>query len=77
MDPKPLRFLRRNAGAIRIADRRRAANAFQQMNTKSKSIYLFLSSEKDFVAFRRISTKTLKLIETIESVGVPLFSMLS
>jgi hypothetical protein len=64
-------------GGNRIADRRRAAYAFRQMNTTPKSIYLFLSSEKDFAAFCRILTKTRKPIEAIESIGVPVFSMLS
>jgi len=47
------------------------------MNAAPKSIYLFLSPEKDFAAFCFILTKTLKPIETIDAVGVPLFSMLS
>jgi hypothetical protein len=47
------------------------------MNATPKIIYLFLSSEKDFAAFRSILTKTQKPIETIDSIGDPLFSMLS
>jgi hypothetical protein len=77
MNPKPLSFLRRNAGAIRVADRRRAAYAFRQMNATPKSIYLFLSPEKDFDSFCCILTKTRKPIETIDAVGLPVFSMLS
>jgi hypothetical protein len=38
-------------------------------------IYLFLSPEMDFAAFCRILTKMRKPIETIESINVPLFSM--
>jgi hypothetical protein len=49
----------------------------KKMNTTPKQIYLFLSSEKDFAAFRRILTKTLKPIDTIDSVDVPVFSMVS
>jgi HrpA-like RNA helicase len=51
-----------------------AAYAFRQMKTKPKSIYLFLSSEKDFAAFCRILRKTRKCIETIDAVAFPLFS---
>jgi len=47
------------------------------MNIAPKSVYLFLSSEKDFDAFSFILTKTRKPIETIEYVGVLLFSTLS
>ena len=61
----------------RVAEIDRAAYAFEQMNAVPKSIYLFLSPEKDFASFCCILTKTLKPIETIESIGVPLFSMLS
>jgi len=45
------------------------------VNTTPKSIYLFLSPEKDFAAFSRILTKTRKAIETIDSIGVAVFSM--
>jgi hypothetical protein len=51
-----------------------SAYAFRQMKTKPKSIYLFLSSEKDFAAFCRILRKTRKCIETIDAVAFPLFS---
>ena len=61
----------------RIADGRRAAYAVQEVNDTPKSIYLFLSSEKDFAAFCRILTKTPKPIETIDSIGYAVFSMLS
>jgi hypothetical protein len=60
-----------------IASRRRAAYAFRQMKVAAKSIYLFLSPEKDFASFYCILTKTRKPIETIESIGVTVFSMLS
>jgi len=60
-----------------IAGQRRAAYAFRQMNTMPKSVYLYLSSEKDFVAFRFILTKTQKRIDTIDSIGVTVFSMVS
>jgi len=49
----------------------------KKMNATPKQIYLFLSSEKDFASFCCILTKTRKPIETIDAVGVPLFSMLS
>jgi hypothetical protein len=52
----------------RIAEMGHTAYTFRQMKTKPKSIYLFLSSEKDFAAFSRILTKTRKAIETIDSV---------
>ena len=61
----------------RVAEIDRAAYAFEQMNAALKSIYLFLSSEKDFASFCCILTKTLKPIETIDAVGLPLFLMLS
>jgi hypothetical protein len=61
----------------RIADRRRAAYAFRQMKAASKSIYLFLSPEKDFASFCCILTKTRKPIETIDAISLPVFSMLS
>ena len=50
---------------------------FKQMKSTAKSIYLFLSSEKDFTAFRCILTKTRKRIDTIDSIGVTVFSMVS
>jgi hypothetical protein len=50
---------------------------FLTKNATAKSIYLFLSPEKDFASFCCILTKTRKRIETIDAVGVPLFSMLS
>ena len=65
------------SGGNRIAGGCRAAYAFRQMKTKPKSIYLFLSSEKDFAAFCRILTKTRKRIETIDTIGDAVFSMLS
>jgi len=46
----------------RVAGGCRSAYAFQQMNAASKSIYLFLSPEKDFAAFCRILTKMQKPI---------------
>jgi hypothetical protein len=60
-----------------IADGRRAAYAFRQMNVAPKPVYLFLSSEKDFAAFCRILTKMRKPIGTIDSIDCPVFSMLS
>jgi hypothetical protein len=59
----------------RVAEIDRAAYAFRQMKNAAKSIYLFLSPEKDFAAFCRILTKTRKPIETIDAVGLPVFSM--
>ena len=53
------------------------AAAVLTMNTQPKIIYLFLSSEKDFAAFPCILTKRQKSIDTIDSVGVPAFSMVS
>ena len=53
------------------------AAAAHTMKTSPKTIYLFLSSEKDFTAFCRILTKTPKRLATIDSIGVPVFSMLS
>ena len=50
---------------------------FSINESAAKSIYLFLSPEKDIAAFCFILMKTRKPIETIESIGVPLFSMLS
>jgi hypothetical protein len=47
------------------------------MNATPKIIYLFLSSEKDFAAFRRILTKMRNRIETIDSIGDAVFSMVS
>jgi len=47
------------------------------MSIEPKSVYLFLSSEKDFVAFRSILTKTRKRIDTIDSIGDTVFSMVS
>jgi hypothetical protein len=47
------------------------------MNAVPKSIYLFLSPEKDFASFCCILTKMRKAIETIDAVGLPVFSMLS
>jgi len=38
----------------RVARRYHAAYAFQQMSIAPKPVYLFLSSEKGFVAFCRI-----------------------
>ena len=61
----------------RVAEIDRAAYAFEQMNAAPKSIYHFLSPEKDFASFYCILTKTRKPIETIESIGVTVFSMLS
>jgi hypothetical protein len=61
----------------RIAGGCRSAYAFQQMSITPKSVYLFLSSEKDFVAFCRILTKTRKHIDTIDSIGDTVFSMVS
>jgi len=45
--------------------------------SQKRIIYLFLSSEMDFVAFFRISTTVRKSIQSIDSVGYPLFSMRS
>jgi hypothetical protein len=45
------------------------------MSIAPKSVYLFLSSEKDFVAFRFILTKTRKRIETIDTIDDAVFSM--
>jgi hypothetical protein len=61
----------------RLAGRCRAAYAFRQVNGTAKSIYLYLSPETDFVAFRRILTKTHKTIETIDSIDRSVFSMVS
>jgi hypothetical protein len=61
----------------RVAEIDRAAYAFEQMNAAPKSIYLFLSPEKDFASFCCILTKMRKAIETIDAVGLPVFSMLS
>jgi hypothetical protein len=47
------------------------------MNAAPKTIYLFLSSEKGFVAFCCILTKTQKPIDTIDTIGFPVFSMVS
>ena len=47
------------------------------MSIEPKPVYLFLSSEKDFAAFCRILTKTRKRIDTIDSVGFTVFSMVS
>jgi hypothetical protein len=47
------------------------------MKVAAKSIYLFLSPEKDFAAFCRILTKTRKRIDTIDSIGDIVFSMVS
>jgi hypothetical protein len=47
------------------------------MSITPKPIYLFLSSEKDFVAFRFILTKTQKPTDTIDTIGFPVFSMVS
>jgi hypothetical protein len=47
------------------------------MNIAPKSVYLFLSSEKDFAAFYFILTKTRKRIDTIDSIGDTVFSMVS
>jgi hypothetical protein len=61
----------------RVAGGRCAAYAFQQMNAAPKTIYLFLSSKKGFVAFCCILTKTQKPIDTIDTIGFPVFSMVS
>jgi hypothetical protein len=53
----------------------RYAFVFQQMTITSKSIYPFLSPESDFAAFCRILTKTQKRIDTIDSIGDAVFSM--
>jgi hypothetical protein len=47
------------------------------MTCKTKSIYLFLSSEKDFAAFCCTLTKTQKHADAIDSIGDPAFSMVS
>jgi hypothetical protein len=39
-------------------------------------VYLYLSPEKDFVAFCCIYMKTHKRIDTIDSIDCPVFSML-
>ena len=69
--------MRKDVRGNRIAGGCRAAYAFQQMSIAPKPVYLFLSSEKDFTAFCRILTKTPKRLATIDSIGVPVFSMLS
>jgi len=45
------------------------------MSIAPKPVYLFLSSEKDFVAFRFILTKTPKHTDTIDTIGDTVFSM--
>jgi hypothetical protein len=47
---------------------------FSQMNMAAKSIYLFLSPEKDFDAFCCILTKTQKTVESIDFIKHPTFS---
>jgi hypothetical protein len=47
------------------------------MNVAPHPIYLFLSSEKGFVAFCRIWTKAHKTVETIDTIERRVFSMLS
>jgi len=76
-ESKAIEFFKGSAGAIRVAGGRRAAYASRQMSIAPKPVYLFLSSEKDFVAFRCILTKTQKRIDTIDSIGDAVFSMVS